>query len=408
MRERFIIHLNVADFAVAIERLTDSRLRERPVIVAPQGAVRAVVYDMSEEAYQNGVRKQMPLGKALRRCRDACVVAPHVNRYENAMKALVRCAMSYSPLVEMADHNGHLFVDATGRNLSSTMPKKPTKRISSGKLFGPPPDVAWRIRKEVRSYIGVDPIWSVAPNKLVAKVATRLVKPTGEYIVGAGDEEQFLLPVSLYLIPGIKPNDLNVFYTLNLTRAGHVAAWSKDQLEVVFGKNGATLYNTVRGIDASPVAPVQQKKMKICADHEFADDTNDPEMVEGVLYRLAEQAGADLRQQRLMTKQTEIVLSYSDGKRTACRATAKPATADDFSLFKAAKFALTLAWTRRVRIRHLRLICNRLAYPPAQLDLFPNGREEAAGNLMAAVDAIRKRFGVSAVQTGRTLILSPS
>ena len=131
MRERFIIHLNVADFAVAIERLTDSRLRERPVIVAPQGAVRAAVYDMSEEAYQNGVRKQMPLKRALRRCWDACVVAPHVNRYENAMKALVRCALPYSPLVEMADHNGHLFVDATG----------------TGQLFGPPPDVAWRIRK---------------------------------------------------------------------------------------------------------------------------------------------------------------------------------------------------------------------------------------------------------------------
>ena len=69
MHERSIIHLNVADFAVAVERVVDSRLRNRPVIIAPAGAARAAVYDMSDEAYQSGVRKAMALRRALRRCR---------------------------------------------------------------------------------------------------------------------------------------------------------------------------------------------------------------------------------------------------------------------------------------------------------------------------------------------------
>ncbi|MBW2564129.1 MAG: DNA polymerase, partial [Deltaproteobacteria bacterium] len=170
MCERSIIHLNVADFAVAVERVVDSRLRDCPVIIAPEGAVRAAVYDMSEEAYKNGVRKKMALRRALRYCPDAAVLPPHPDRYERAMAQFIKHLLPYSPLVEIADHNGHLFLDATG----------------TGKMFGPTPDVAWRIRKAVRTDMGFDPIWSVASNKLVAKVATRIVKPTGEYIVGAG------------------------------------------------------------------------------------------------------------------------------------------------------------------------------------------------------------------------------
>ena len=85
MRERFIIHLNVADFAVAVERAVDCRLQKRPVVIAPEGAARATVYDMSEEAYQNGVCKGMALKRALRYCRDAVVLPPHPARYEQAM-----------------------------------------------------------------------------------------------------------------------------------------------------------------------------------------------------------------------------------------------------------------------------------------------------------------------------------
>ena len=360
MRERSIIHINVADFAVAVERLMDSRLRGRPVIIAPEGAVRAAVYDMSEESYQSGVRKGMALRRALRYCRDAIVLSPHPACYERAMTQLFKHALPYSPLIEVTDHNGHLFVDATG----------------TGKLFGPPPDVAWRIRKTVRADMGFDPIWSVAPNKLVAKVATRMVKPTGEYIVGAGDEEDFLKPLPLHLIPGIEREDLKRFREFNLTRAGHVANLSMGQLNVLFGSRSRNLCDAVRGIDPSPVAPIGQKRPMVSVDHEFGDDSNDVAVVGGVLYQLIEQAGADLRRRRLTARQIKIIIDYSDGKRIIRQAAANPATANDFRLFAVAKLALKRAWKRRVRIRHLRLICDRLTYPPAQMGLFAEYEEE--------------------------------
>jgi DNA polymerase-4 len=74
-------------------------------------------------------------------------------------------------------------------------------------------------------------------------------------------------------------------------------------------------------------------------------------------------------------------------------------------LFAIAKPILKRAWTRRIRIRHLRLICDRLAYPSAQMELFPADEAEnkASDNLITALDAIRRRFGWNAISTGRTL-----
>jgi DNA polymerase-4 len=89
MNARAIIHLNVADFAVAVERVLDARLRDRPVVIAPEGANRAAVFDMSDEAFQHGIRKGMALARAQRLCRDTVVIAPHpiaTNR---------RCAISW-------------------------------------------------------------------------------------------------------------------------------------------------------------------------------------------------------------------------------------------------------------------------------------------------------------------------
>jgi DNA polymerase-4 len=389
MRERSIIHINVADFAVAVERLVDSRLRGRPVIIASGGAARAAVYDMSEESYQNGVRKDMTLGRALGCCRDAIVLPPRPARYERAMIRLVKHALPYSPLIEMTDHNGHLFVDATG----------------TGKLFGPPPDVAWRIRKALRTDMGFDPIWSVAPNKLVAKVATRMVKPAGEYVIGDGEEQDFLKPVPVHLIPGIEAEDLKRFREFNLTRAGHVANLSMGQLNIMFGTRSSNLYNAVRGIDPSPVLPVGQTPPVVIADHEFATDTNQVAVVQGALYGLAEQAGADLRKRRLTSRRIKVLLEYSDGRRVARQTVANPATANDFRLFVLAKSALERAWTRRAGIRYLRLICDRLTYPPAQMALFPQDEKEnkMTESLIFALDTIRHRFGFNAIRVGRTL-----
>lgn len=387
--DRAIIHLNVADFAVAVERAMDRRLAGRPVIIAPAAAARAAVYDMSEEAFRAGVRKGMPLARAARLCRDARVLPPHPERYEQAMRALRQCALPCSPRIEAGEIDGHLFIDATG----------------TGRLLGPPMDVAWRLRREIRTHLGLTPIWSVAPNKLVAKVATRLVKPEGEYIVAAGEEQPFLAPLRLELIPGIERDDLTRLREFNLTRTHDVAALRLEELQVPFGSRALFLYETVRGIDPSPVLAIGEKPPAVASGHAFATDTNDTDVLLAALYRLIEQAGGELRRRRRAARRVAVVLDYSDGVRCIRQAAARPATANDITLFAAARQALFLAWARRVRVRHLRLVCDRLVFPPSQLALFGDDRQqtEKRDRLIGAVDAVRHRFGGGALQVGRTL-----
>jgi DNA polymerase-4 len=305
------------------------------------------------------------------------------------MGALLREARPYSPLVESGEGDGHLFADVTGTH----------------RLFGPPVDVAWRLRRRINGALGLDPIWSVAPNKLVAKVATRLVKPIGEYIVGAGEEETFLGPLPVSLIPGVETADVRQLAALNITRVHQAAALGLGHLEILFGRRASFVYEAVRGIDASPVLPAGRKPPAVTAGWNFGEDTNDAARLEGALYRLVEKAGRQLRNRCLAARRVVVVLDYSDGVRRVRQAAPRPATANDIPLFDAARQALRLAASRRVRARHLCLRCDRLTFPPAQLDLFPSDRRAARkqARLIAAIDAVRSRFGPAAIHFGRAM-----
>ncbi|UCD81882.1 MAG: hypothetical protein JSW26_10785, partial [Desulfobacterales bacterium] len=144
---------------------------------------------------------------------------------------------------------------------------------------------------------------------------------------------------------------------------------------------------------------------KIIVDHEFGNDTNDKSTLASTLYSLVEQAGDRLRRRRRAARRVAVILDYSDGMRCARQLAAKPATANDVNLFELARRTLHLAWARRVRIRHVRLICDRLTFPPAQLELFAaeQKQNEKRENLISAIDRIRQRFGNDSIQVGRTM-----
>jgi DNA polymerase-4 len=219
---------------------------------------------MSETAFQAGVRKHMPLNRALRRCRDARVLPPRPDRYGQAMARMLDAALPCSPLIEPGDGDGHLFVDVTG----------------SSRLLGPPVDVAWRLGRRIHRDLGLAPIWSVATSKLVAKTATRLVKPLGEYIVEPGDEAAFLAPLPLFLVPGIERGDLERLKDFNITRVFQASALTADQMQTLLGRRGDVIHDRLHGIDPSPVRPVGQPPPRVVECREFGDDTNHRPQVE--------------------------------------------------------------------------------------------------------------------------------
>lgn len=386
--ERAVIHLNIADFAVAVETNRDFSLRGRPLIIAPEGAPRAVVYDMSDEAYQEGVRKGMPLSRARRLNRKIPILAPGFNRYEATMKALLKETFAFTPLIEYGPADGHIFMDVT----------------ASGRLFGPSVDVAFRLKKTFKTAFNIDPIWSVATSKLVAKVATRLVKPLGEYIVAPGDEEAFLAPLPLHLIPGFEKTDLKRLRDFNLFSVSEARALTLEQLKIPFLQRASLIYDRIRGIDRSPVRAFSENVSTLSADHEFPNDTNHAGILRKALYLMTEQICKALRDKNLHGAGTKLILFYADGLQSASTSKLSPSTSNDMAMFKKCALLLDKAWTRRVRIRHMRLVCEKLCPPMMQTELFaPETKETKQAALIQAMDKIRGRFGHAAIQTGLTL-----
>lgn len=387
LRERAVLHFNVADFAVAVERITDSSLRERPLIIAPQQAARAVVYDMSEEAYGEGVRKGMPLRQATRICRGAALLAPRVSLYQKAMQAFLKELQGYSPLIECGQADGHFFVDVTGTH----------------RLYGPAPDVGWRVRRHVRTSLGINPIWTLGTSKLVSKVASRLVKPVGEYIVTAGEEAVFLAPLAIDLLPGISGKELQKLQEFRLTTIGALAKLTRNQLMVLFGSRSEYLHAASRGVDDSRVCRPAAETDSLDYEHSFADDTNDQRQLEGVVATLVSRAGFQLRAQRQVTRRVGVWLRYSDGGHVVRQASCKVGTSGDVLLRKLALTALQRAWIRRTRIRSCRLLCDRLQRQSPQLSLFPEQetRQGQQKRVTGAMDILRTRFGHGVIGVGR-------
>ncbi len=387
LRERAVLHFNVADFAVAVERVADSSLRLRPLIIAPLQAARAVVYDMSEEAYGDGVRKGMDLRRAKRMCRGAALLAPRIVLYDRAMRAFVKELQGYSPLIECGRADGHFFVDVTGTH----------------RLYGPAPDVGWRVRRQARSSLGINPIWTLGTSKLVAKVASRLVKPVGEYIVTAGDEELFLAPLPVHLLPGLSRQELVKLQEFRLITIGALARLDRRQLMVPFGSRSEYLHAVSHGVDDSRVGASTEKHRSIDCEHVFAGDTSDQRQVEAVVATLAGTIGFQLRGQRQVARRVGIWLRYADGGQVVRQASCKTGTAGDMLLRELALTALQRAWIRRVRIRSCRLVCDRLQRQSPQLALFaePDMRRLRQKKADGAMDALRHRFGDQVVGVAR-------
>lgn len=383
--ERRIIHLNIADFSVAVERLLDSSLRGRPVIIAAPSP-RAVVDDMSDEAYADGVRKGMLLNAARHRCRAALVLPPRPEHYRKALNRCLEHARHYTPLVERSSGNGHLYLDVTGTH----------------RLFGPPPDIGWQLRNTLRHDLGLDPIWSIASSKLVAKVASRLVKPRGEYIVGGGEEVPFLAPLPLDLLPGIAEVDLIRLRHVNIRRVHQVAALSAQELSVLCDQRAHLLYQVVRGIDPSPVQPAGPPGSEFAYQHTFSPDTNQEAAVRAALITLVQQAGYGLRQRRLGCRRVGVALLYSDGVRLSRQAVTQIPASDDQALQQLALTALYRGWHRRVRLRQISIACSLVQHPVHQLSLFAaaDPRLQKNKRLSEAFDAIRARCGEDKIRQG--------
>jgi DNA polymerase-4 len=407
--QREILYLKVPSFPVALERTRDPSLRGRPVAICSSGSGRSLLQAVSLEARKEGLFKGMPRRQALERCPGLRLLQPDPAHYQKAANELFRILSAYSPLVEPA-RPGSLFLDLTG----------------TYRLFGPARDLAWKIRNETRKRLGMDPNLGMATNKLLSRIAARVLPASGLCDIFPGGEGHFIGPLEVGVLPAARPfAHAERLRELNIQRVKELLPIPISALQVAFGSASIAFYRQARGVDASPVRPPMQTP-RITEEETLPEESNEDALLLAALQGLAEAAGRRLRGMEALAGRMELEVQYADAVLERRSARLEPRTDLDVCLFLAASRLFERAAQRRVRIRRIALHLLQIDPLPRQLSLFSEessffreatgnatsalpdshkglslpGQERALRNLQQALDEIRSRFGKEAIRRG--------
>ena len=401
---RSVLFIDPPAFCTSLEGLVAPALQTRPLAVAPPGADRATILALSAEARLAGLERGMPVRTAQRVCPDLILLPPNPRLYARASRALHEILRIYAPTIEPRGY-GHAFLDLTG----------------TGRLFGPPQDVAARIRRETSARIGLSVSVGVATNKLVSQAAIRAGRRGGGagalwadgaqalLYVPSGDERGFLAPQPLEVMPELDSRTRTQLEDYQLDLIGEIAAIPESALCAVFGREGRTLRARAQGIDPRPVLP-PERQAEFHVTHILTTDTNDLGVLFPLLRLMSERLGRRLRRRGLTAGRLRVETTYTDYTAGA-RAVPLRAALLDAELWDAARRAFVIANTKRLAVRTVALTLGRLLEAEAQLELWGGGladwrsggrmdRRSDGPALQHAMDGIRARYGAGALKGG--------
>ncbi|MEY4761708.1 MAG: hypothetical protein RLZZ200_1564 [Pseudomonadota bacterium] len=366
-------------FFASVEQGDDPALKGLPLIVGGTGG-RGVVAAASYEVRRFGVRSAMPMRQALALCPQAVVRRPRFERYQTVSKQVFAVFHRYTPLVEGLSLD-EAFLDVT----------------ASLSLHGSAPDIARAIKAQVRAETGLTISVGVAPNKLVAKIASDLEKPDGLTIVTPDRVQVVLDPLPVKRLPGLgrKKGDAlleaGIRTIEDLRRASDALLWRH------FGRDAPRIRDRASGLDNRPVCPDHDEK-SVSAEETFDRDLSDAGLQRAALLRLADKTAARLRAKGLHAGTVQVKLREHDFRTHTRQRPLVPPSQDSRAIGRAA-IALLDEWRREhpgARLRLLGVGSSDLG-APAQADLFGAAEAPATTRLDRTLDEIRARFGSTAV-----------
>jgi DNA polymerase IV len=384
---RTILHADLDAFYASVEVLDDPTLRGKPVIVGGRPGDRGVVMAASYEARRFGVHSAMPLRTAARRCPHGVYLPGRPDRYRELSQQVMAIFASVTPLVEPISLD-EAFLDVSG----------------STAAFGDGEAIARRIKHRVLDEAGLVVSVGVAGNKLVAKVASDLRKPDALVVVPPGDEAAFLAPLPIRRLWGVGPQAQAVLAEYGVTTIGQLAALPAETLHRRFGRHGDDIRARARGEDASAVEPFHAPK-SIGHEHTFDVDTTDRRRLDATLLDVAESVASRLRRHGVAAGAVQLKLRYEGFETLTRQAPLGRQTRETEPIYETGRALLdrTLTAGRAVRLIGLTAIALTDAQ---QLTLFD--APARSDRLARSIDAVRERFGDSAITRARLLVDRPA
>jgi DNA polymerase-4 len=380
--KRTILHVDMDAFYASIEQHDNPDLKGKPVIVGKSD--RGVVCAASYEARKFGVRSAMPVFQARKICPHGVFLPVRMGRYQEVSKQIRAVLDAVSPLVEPVSID-EAFIDITG---------------TEG-LHGPPVVLAQNLKRAVFDRTSLTCSIGIAPNKLLAKIASDMQKPDGITIVTDSQALSFLHPLPIGKIPGIGVKTGEMMRSLGITRVGDILKFPPSFWNKRLGKRGCWVCDLAKGIDDSPVIAGSSAKSR-GAEDTYSQDTSSLETIRKYLRLEAEEVGASLRRNGQKACTITLKIKYSDFRtETRSHTLNEPTDCTRVVYTTALKLLAAKPLPRSVRLTGIS--ASQFARGPQQIQLFRNELQEKHERLDAAMDRIRHKFGNDAVKIGRAM-----
>jgi DNA polymerase-4 len=383
MEARSIIHLDLDAFFVAVERKKSPKLNGIPLIVGGSSR-RGVVAACSYEARKFGVHSAMPMYLAMQLCPDAKVISGDMEAYSQHSHMVTEIIAEKAPSFEKASID-EFYVDATGLD----------------RFFG---TFKWAVelRKRIIKEAGLPISMALSVNKLVSKVATGEFKPNAEKQIPAGEEKDFLGPLSIEKIPMVGKQTSAFLYDMGVRTVATLREMPLKFLVSAFGKNGISLWNKAQGIDESPVVSYNEQK-SISTESTFDTDTIDVKKLKSILIAMVEKVAFQLREQKKLTSCITVKIRYSNFD-TETKQIHIPYTSSDHIILKVVQELFDKLYNRRMLIRLVGVRLSNLVHGNQQISLFDDTEEDI--NLYEAMDFIKQKHGVEKLVRATTIDVS--
>lgn len=380
-----IAHMDCDAFYASVEKRDNPDLADKPVIIG--GGRRGVVSTACYVARIKGVKSAMPMFQALKLCPEAVVVSPRMDAYVEASRAIRTMMDDLTPNVEPLSLD-EAFMDMTG----------------TVRLHGAPPAVMLaRLIKRMKEEVGLSGSIGLSHNKFLAKVASDLDKPRGFSVIGKAETTEFLRPKPVRLIWGIGPVAQESLGKAGIRTFDDLLRWDRRDLHDRFGDMGERLYGLARGEDPRQVSSNTPVK-GISNETTFNDDTDDSDILDGHIWRMAEKVSARAKAKDIAGRVVTLKLKTSAHKSITRRLSLHTPTQLADTIYRTARGLFDQAGD----MGPFRLLGVGISQMTAAQDadktgdlLDPDAGKRAKAE--EASDIIRKKFGAKAIIKGRAL-----
>jgi DNA polymerase-4 len=372
---RSIVHLDLDTFFVSVERLIDSRLNGKPILIGGTSD-RGVVAACSYEARSFGIHSAMPMRMAKELCPEAIVIRGNSASYSKHSQLVTDIIREEVPVFEKTSVD-EFYVDLTGMD-----------RFFGNYKF------ATELRQRIMRETGLPISFGLSLNKTVSKVATGEAKPNNQLSIDYGTEKPFLAPLSVRKIPMVGSKTYQTLRNLGVKRIGTIQEMPLDMMTSVFGKNGEVIWKKAQGVDNSVRLVQYSERKSISTERTFDRDTIDVHKLRGILSAMAENLAFQLRRGQKLTSVVTVKVRYSDFN-THTLQKHLPYTAADHVLIPLVRELFERLYDRRLLVRLIGVRYGGLVGGGIQFNLFDEN-EEMYG-LYSAMDKIRDRYGDRAV-----------